>query len=169
MLPVGGAPAGPTDMAMPAPVIDLSGDMTAPPVCLAGHYVGTYAGQIKIAGLVPLATTGTVDLTLNQNTSGEFLFDISNGKLMGSGSGNPYSADLEGTLNCATLKLENGFLRHGTVTVSGQTYGFEGPLLADYDPKTATFINGTWNVTQTSGPQIFMPDTGMGTWTAMHM
>ncbi len=128
-------------------------------VCLGGHYGGTYDGTVEIAGLIPASTSGTVDLTLGMQ-NGEF-FDITNGTLMGMASGNPYSADLIGTLDCGQLKLVNGMLMNGKVTISGIDYLFTGPMTADYDPMAVAFVNGTWNIKQTSGPS-----TGMGTWTA---
>lgn len=148
----------PGDMAF-APGADL------PPSgqCLGGHYVGTYEGMILIGGLVPVKTHGTVDLTLSQS-GGEF-FQIMDGHLMGMASKNPYSSDLVGMLNCATLKLEGGMLKNGKVTISGITYMFEGPLTADYDPKTVSFVNGAWNIKQVPTPS----STGSGTWTATHM
>jgi hypothetical protein len=165
-----GSAGGAHDLAlmMQPPVEDLA--YTPPPdqpppvgACLGGHYVGTFKGQILLANLFPIDTHGTVDLTLMQ-TGGEF-FEIMNGHLMGMASKNPYMSDLQGTLNCTTLKLENGLIKNGSVTVTGITYMFEGPLAADYDPKTTSFVNGTWNI-----KQIPMPSSsGMGTWTAQHM
>ena len=155
------------DLGRPA---DLLGPDLAGPVmmCLSGQYLGTYTGTVTLGGILPLKTSGTVDLTLGTTSDGEF-FQITNGKLVGKASGNAYTADVEGKLNCSTLKLEMGFLQNGSVTVTGLTYGFEGPMLADYDPLTATFVNATWSITQTSGPMIGASDTGMGTWTAHHM
>ncbi|MSP60954.1 MAG: hypothetical protein EXR72_11535 [Myxococcales bacterium] len=129
--------------------------------CLGGDYVGTYEGQILIGGLVPVKTKGSVELTLTQS-GGEF-FEIMNGHLMGEASGNPYSSDLEGTLNCATLKLDKGMIKNGKVTISNVAYMFEGPLTADYDPKTASFVNGVWDI-----KQVPPGSTGKGTWTAKH-
>jgi hypothetical protein len=94
---------------------------------------------------------------------GEF-FTIANGKLMGSASGYPYSADLIGTLDCSTLKLEGGMLQNGMVNVLG-VHKFEGPLTADYDDQKVAFVNGTWNVKEIGG---FM-GAGSGTWNAAHM
>jgi hypothetical protein len=159
----GSAVDGGADLAPP------SGDLLPPPVCLAGQYLGTYEVKVLLAGLAPIDTKGSVDLTLTQSQAGEFLLEIRDGHLMGKASGNDYSADLVGTLNCTTLKLENGTLKNGKVTVSGLAYGFEGPLTADYDPKTVALVNGTWNVIQTSGPMILAPSKGNGTWTATHM
>jgi hypothetical protein len=87
-----------------------------------------------------------------------------NGHLMGLAQGQyPYTADLLGTLDCNTLKLEMGQIQNGKVTVTTLTFPFAGPIAADYDPISTSFINGTWNVKQTNGPS-----TGMGTWSAAH-
>jgi hypothetical protein len=164
-VPVGGpedALAAPRDAA--APEQDLAPpapDLTPVGQCLAGLYGGTYDGTVLFVGVLPIPTQGTVELTLAQQ-QGEFA-QIQNGQISGDASGNPYSADVVGTLDCTTNRLEMGFLKNGKVTVSGVTYLFEGPFLADYDPQTATFVNGTWNVKQIGGNS-----TGMGTWTATH-
>jgi hypothetical protein len=151
--------------------VDLAatGDLVPPPVCLAGRYLGTFEGQILVAGIAPLTTKGTVDLTLTQSEAGEFLLEIRNGHLVGKADDKDYSADLLGTLDCHTLKLESGALKNGTVRVSGLDYGFEGPMTADYDAGNHALVNGTWNITQTTGPMILKPSTGHGTWTATHM
>ena len=131
--------------------------------CLGGHYVGTFDGQILLGNVFPLKTHGTVDLTLMQS-GGEF-FAIMNGHLMGDASGNPYSSDLVGMLDCAALKLTGGMIKNGQVTVNGLKYMFEGPLAADYDPQTVSFVHGTWNIKQIPTPS----SSGMGTWKATHM
>ena len=138
-------------------------DLTAIPPsgsCVAGEYVGTYAGTILVGGLVSAKTKGTVDLTLGQQ-QGEFS-PISNGMLMGDASGNPYKAELDGSLDCTNLKLSMGMLKNGTVVYLGVTHDFSGPLTADYDPKTVSFVNGTWMITETGTGK----STGSGTWTA---
>ena len=165
-----GGGGGPADLAMHADKGTANDFALAPPPdlpqsgqCLPGDYVGTYDGQILIGNIVPAKTSGTVNLTL-QASGGEF-FTIMNGHLMGMASKHPYSADLVGTLDCSKLKLVNGLLKNGQVTISGITYMFEGPLTADYDPLTVSFINGVWDIKQVPMPS----SSGKGTWTAKHM
>jgi hypothetical protein len=129
--------------------------------CLPGEYLGQFQGSVLAGGFIPIQTSGTVDLTLD-TTGGEF-FAIMNGQLSGDASGNPYSADLVGTLDCSALKLEMGQVQNGKVTVSGLVFHFVGPLTADYDPQTVSFVNGTWNIKEPTGP-----GTGSGTWQATH-
>jgi hypothetical protein len=132
--------------------------------CKAGHYVGDFNGTFVPSAVVfplPIPVTGNVDLNLSESANGEF-FDISDGKVSGLANGLfPYSADVQGTLNCITRKLENGFLKNGKYNVGGVDYPFEGPVTADYDTLIFSFVNGTWNVKEPNPTY-----GGNGTWNA---
>ncbi len=134
--------------------------------CKPGHYLGTFAGAWAPSLIVfpaPIPVTGNVDLWLAESQSGEFL-DIKDGKVSGVANGTfPYSADIEGRLNCKTLKIENGFLRNGLYTVPAlPPVPWEGPLGADYDKLAGAFVNGTWKGTEMANALY----GGNGTWTA---
>jgi hypothetical protein len=137
--------------------------------CKGGHYSGTFTGTYtsyltSLFGLggFPLDVTGNVELDLQETTTtthGEIsssTFNIANGTIEGfANMVFPYHCDMVGSLNCNTKKLENGGLRNCWycvglfVSTDGGncgTYGhFAGPLNADYDGKTYSFINGSWN------------------------
>ena len=72
----------------------------------------------------------------------------------------PFTADIVGTLNCETLKFDAKIV-NGTYIIGPLPYGFEGPLIADYDKQTHAFINGTWNVIEPAYPTA----GGGGDWT----
>lgn len=137
--------------------------------CKAGHYkgsfVGIYSPSIAVAP-VPIPVAGDIDLTLTKSANGEF-FDITGGKVSGVADLLfPFAADVKGTLNCTTVKLENGFLSNGTYVVGVFPYPFEGPLDASYDKLTHAFTSGTWTVGEpkwTTPPALY---GGSGTWQA---
>jgi hypothetical protein len=72
----------------------------------------------------------------------------------------PFTAKIIGKLDCETLKFDAKIV-NGTYIIGVLPFGFEGPLLTDYDRQTHTFINGTWNVTEPMYPTA----DGEGTWT----
>jgi hypothetical protein len=137
--------------------------------CKGGHYSGTFTGSYtsyltSLFGLggIPLNVTGDVELDLQEmmsTTTGEIItstFSIANGTI--SGYANkvfPYHCDMVGTLDCNTKKLVGGELKNCWycvglfVSTDGggcSIYGhFEGPLTADYNGKTFSFYDGTWN------------------------
>jgi len=132
--------------------------------CKAGRYIGDFNGTFSPSLTIfplPIPVAGTVDLTLTESQSGEFL-DISDGHVTGTANGTyPYEADVMGRLNCITRKLENGFMRNGFYTVGTTNYPFEGPVTADYDTLTYAFVNGTWIAKETNPTY-----GGNGTWNA---
>ena len=70
-------------------------------------------------------------------------------------------ADIVGRLNCTTRKLEGAALKNGNYLVGIFVLPFEGPLTADYDTLTMSFVNGTWDVKEPN--PIY---GGFGTWNA---
>ncbi len=161
----GGAPIGAT------PDLAMAPDMASPPLaCSAGRYEGTFSGQLMSnisSDMGPV--TGNVVLTLDM--SGGEIFTISNGSLEGTAkttdpnSGqqvlSPYTAELEGTLNCGTLTLDNGMLKNGQVMVQGLNFQFAGLIDGNYDPATLT-IKGNWSGKETSNLAV-----GSGKWQAV--
>jgi hypothetical protein len=137
--------------------------------CKAGHYkgsfVGIYSPSIAVAP-VPIPVAGDIDLTLTKSQSGEF-FEITGGKVSGVADLLfPFSADVKGTLNCATMTLENGFLSNGTYIVGVFPYPFEGPLTASYDKLTHAFTGGKWTVGEPKWTTPAALYGGSGTWQA---
>jgi hypothetical protein len=142
---------------------------TAVGSCKAGHYQGSFAGIYSPAIAVapaPIPVAGNIDLILAQSADGEF-FEITDGKVSGVADLLfPFSADVKGTLNCTTSKLEGGFLSNGTYIVGIIPYAFEGPITGTYDKLSHSFTNDTWQVgepTWTTPPPIY---GGNGTWEA---
>jgi hypothetical protein len=137
--------------------------------CKGGHYSGSFTGNYtsyltSLFGLggIPLKVTGDVELDLQETmtmTQGEIAmstFNIANGTISGFANNVfPYHCDMVGTLDCNTKKLVGGGLRNCWycvglfVSLDGGNCGtfghFAGPLNADYDGKTFSFINGSWN------------------------
>lgn len=137
--------------------------------CKAGHYHGSFIG-IYSPGITvfpaPIPVAGDIDLTLTESANGE-TFEVTGGKVSGVADGLfPFSADVAGTLDCTTGKLENGFLSSGVYLVGVLPGYFEGPLEADYDTLTQSFVNATWKVQE---PKVTTPPSiygGSGTWQA---
>jgi hypothetical protein len=169
---------------------------TAAGSCKAGHYTGTFAGTyssfLTFVG-VPIPVVGNVDLTLQQSVTsdGEFpMYTISNGTVSGTADGivAQYQCDIVGTLDCRAKKLVNGGLRNCVYCVGtffddagsclGVAGSFEGPLAADYDTSTFSFVNGTWNGSEEiADGSAMVSDSGYlgpgnyggnGTWSAQY-
>ena len=132
--------------------------------CKAGHYQGDFVGLFASSMTVfpaPIPVGGNVDLTLKESANGEF-FEIEGGKVSGVADLLfPYEADIVGRLNCTTRKLENAALKNGHYLVGVFLLPFEGPLTADYDTLTLSFVNGTWDVKEPNPTY-----GGFGTWNA---
>jgi hypothetical protein len=132
--------------------------------CKPGRYIGDFTGMFSPSLTIfplPIPVAGTVDLTLSESQSGEFL-EISDGHVSGLANNQfPYEADILGRVNCITRKLENGFMRNGWYDVGGVRYPFEGPVAADYDTLTYAFVNGIWDAKEPTPPY-----GGNGTWNA---
>jgi hypothetical protein len=145
--------------------------------CKAGHYagslVGTYASYLTFVG-VPITFTASIDLMLDEAVQGgEFpTYSIANGTLSGlsslpdgiaPGVSSQLRCDVVGTLDCNQKKLVGGGLRNCTYCFLGAAFdggtfydggpctglqgSFEGPLEADYNGTSFSFVNGTWSAT----------------------
>jgi hypothetical protein len=114
--------------------------------CRAGHYVGGFECMYIYQGGAPIPVNGTIDFFLQQTMTGEF-FDIGNGKL--NAAANivfVMTADIQGKLDCGTKHFDGALLNgvySGLFVINGM---FDGPLTADYDAPTASFVNGKWEL-----------------------
>lgn len=159
--------------------------------CKGGHYVGTFAGSYTshLTGIgIPIPVTGNVDMTLDQSgdstmtchPAGEIpvpcnqVFTLKDGTITGVADGTvamdgsvsggfPYYCTMTGTLDCASKKLDQGWIQctycvgpladggtscqflDGVLGTSGVGGKFAGPLMANYDVNAFAFVQGTWN------------------------
>jgi hypothetical protein len=156
--------------------------------CKAGHYTGSFMGSytsyltdtiLKLGG-VPLMVTGNVDLDLDQSvstTTGEIhesTLTIANGHVQGFANNVfPYQCDMVGTLDCNTKKLVDAGLENCWYCVglfvqqdggNCSAYGhFKGPVAGDYNGKTFSFMDGTWEgqeMAPTGDGGYLLPDGG---------
>lgn len=165
----------------PPPVDASSPDASAPdasgPVeagmpgrrCPPGTYAGSFSGEISaLLGLVRIDITGTISIDIGEPEPNGQLLPIRNGKLMGKDQDdNPINAVITGTLNCGTLRLDNGRISGGTYTRRDPLWGgppttvrFTGSATATFnlDPPSAT---GRWEVENENGLR-----GGSGVWSA---
>ena len=99
---------------------------------------------------------------METSDSGDYL-TIEDGEITGQDQdGNPIQAEVSGSMNCTTNRLENGKLLNGmyTRTGLGMTVQFEGTADAVYAPGDKPSLLGTW---KTNGGPI---EQGMGTFDA---
>jgi hypothetical protein len=155
--------------------------------CKGGHYVGTFAGTYTshLTGVgIPIPVTGNVDAYLDQqggadqtcHPAGEIpvpcneVFTLSNGTVTGVADANdagmggfPYFCTMTGTLDCATRRLDEGWIQctycvgpledsgmacqflDGVLGTTGVGGHFAGPVTANYDINQLAFVMGTWN------------------------
>jgi hypothetical protein len=136
--------------------------------CLPGNYEGSFGGIYwsYIATIAPISDL-SVPIT-NIDTPGApsgFHFTVAPAeggetvlKIKGVMNGTadlvfPFSADIEGTLDCKTktfaAKMLNG--QYSVLVMGLAAQKFDGVLNGQYDVRTHTFIDGTWDVEETSG------------------
>jgi hypothetical protein len=158
--------------------------------CKGGHYTGTFAGTYTshLTGVgIPIPVTGNVDMYLDQqgtanqtcHPAGEIpvpcneVYTLSNGTVTGVADqgmlgdagygGFPYFCTMTGTLDCATRRLDEGWIQctycvgpledggmacqllDGVLGTTGVGGHFAGPVSANYDINLFAFIMGTWN------------------------
>lgn len=140
--------------------------------CEAGHYEGTFTGwygpsiivvsDLKVIPVFPVDLPDSPGLAfdLTREGTGE-IFSVSNGHMNGNALGAfPISAEIVGKLDCETKKFD-AMLVNGSYLIGPIEYHFEGPITADYDKQTHTFVNGLWEVTEPENPSA----GGAGDWT----
>lgn len=158
-VPDAAADAAPVDAAPPAD--------TAPPApkCTAGNYRGVFMGAVVVElfgfELTTIQLTGTVTLTAVAEAGTE-RFAVSNGAVNGQDdSGNPITAKVEGSLNCATGKLDDGKLSDGRYVhfLIGEIL-FTGSVTGTYTNRPP-YAEGAWQ-TETASTNLLR--SGMGTW-----
>jgi len=170
-----GAPASTPTVIVPKD--DLSGnlrtDVTFPWTrttpdklsCEAGHYEGSFAGLYysRLNWPVPFPVTG-IDLPgqpglqfdMQPAEPGETTLKV-NGKFDGLADlVFPFRGDFVGELDCKTGKFV-GRMLNGDYAIGPRDlvilenpihFAFEGPVSADYDKITHTFVNGTWDAVE---------------------
>jgi hypothetical protein len=118
--------------------------------------------DLKVVPVFPIDLPDNPGLAFDLTREGKGeIYTVSNGKMNGNALALfPFTADIVGKLDCDTLKFDAKIV-NGTYIIGVLPFGFEGPLIADYDKQTHTFINGTWNVTEPAYPTA----GGSGTWT----
>ncbi|MBM4364139.1 MAG: hypothetical protein FJ104_15775, partial [Deltaproteobacteria bacterium] len=127
-----------------------------------GAFQGTYTISIGIPA--PLPISGNIDMFLAESQNGEF-FEVTDGQLAGIANTPigpaPFSARIEGTLDCTTLRFDAQLL-DGGYDYFGQKGAFSGPLTSGYDSTTSRLAGGTWQVSEPADPSR----GGNGTWDA---
>lgn len=133
--------------------------------CEPGHYEGSFAGLYysRINWPVPFPVTG-VDLPdapglqfdMMPAEPGETVLKV-NGKFDGLADGVfPFRGDFVGDLDCKTGKFV-GMMKNADYSIGPRDllvvenpiwFSFEGPVSADYDKITHTFVNGVWDAVE---------------------
>jgi hypothetical protein len=133
--------------------------------CEAGHYEGSFAGLYysRINWPIPFPVTG-VDLPdapglqfdMLPAEPGETTLKV-NGKFDGLADGIfPFRGDFVGELDCKTGKFV-GMMQNADYSIGPRDlivvenpiwFSFEGPVSADYDKITHTFVNGLWDAVE---------------------
>lgn len=161
--------------------------------CEAGHYEGSFAGLYysRLNWPAPFPVTG-VDLPglpglqfdMKPARPGETTLEV-NGKFDGLADlVFPFRGDFVGTLDCKAGKF-TGMMLNGDYAIGPREliiienpihFAFEGPVTADYDKVTHTFVNGTWDAAEPvfgGMPSVDLPRNplrdgigGSGVWSA---
>jgi hypothetical protein len=119
--------------------------------CPSGHYTGTLSGPYTAAlG----STTFRANLDFTIEPAGTIAGTLT------STSDSTSRATLSGAINCATgetsIAIVNGTYRN----ILGTTR-YEGTMTATFDPRTSSFPNGRWELTEPNST-----GGGSGTWKA---
>lgn len=161
-----GTPPPPPEAGVPDAGAADSGPRDAGLACIPGIYAGAFSGEISaLLGFIRIDISGIISIEVGEGQPAQQL-QIRNGKLDGKDQdGNPITAAITGTLNCANRRLENGRINNGTYRrrdpiLGGpeRTVGFTGTATATYNhnPPSAT---GQWEVVNENGLR-----SGSGTW-----
>jgi hypothetical protein len=132
-------------------------------VCRTGTYSGPFScgfyldpdsgttapvdGGAADGGLLQI--TGTLSFLLTQSISGELGEDVASGTFaISSGLFVSGTAMLGGTLDCSTGTFSGGLTGGMYSVFFGLLTGtFDGPLMAEYNGTTFSFVNGVWSLT----------------------
>jgi hypothetical protein len=157
----------PVDTGTPPPPPDASvrdagpvdsGVRDAGLACIPGVYAGAFSGEISaLLGFIRIDISGTISIEIGAEGPAEQL-PIRNGKLDGKDQdGNPITAAITGTLNCANRRLENGRINTGTYRrrdpiLGGpeRTVSFTGTTTGIYNHNPPS-ASGQWEVVNESG------------------
>lgn len=173
----GAAGSAGIDTGVVVPAEDFSGNLrtdvtfpwkrTTPDMlaCEAGHYEGSFAGLYysRLNWPAPFPVTG-IDLPgqpglqfdMKPAKPGETTLEV-DGKFDGLADlVFPFRGDFVGQLDCKTGKFK-GKMLNGDYAIGPRDlivlenpihFAFEGPVSADYDKVTHTFVNGTWDAVE---------------------
>ena len=163
--------------------------------CLPGNYEGTFGGIYwsYIATLAPIedlaVPIANIDIpgepsgfrfSVEPAQGGETVLQIK-GQMVGTADLTfPFSANLEGELDCKTKTFQARMYggKYSVLVEGLVAQDFLGIMNGQYDVRTHTFVNGAWDVWETSGvppgrqapalPREFDRDGfgGFGTWSA---
>jgi hypothetical protein len=163
--------------------------------CLPGNYEGTFGGIYwsYIATLAPIedlaVPIANIDIpgepsgfhfSVEPAQGGETVLQIK-GQMQGTADLTfPFTASLEGQLDCKTKTFQARMYggKYSVLIEGLVAQDFVGLMTGQYDARTHTFVNGIWDVWETSGvppgrqapalPREFTRDGfgGFGTWSA---
>jgi hypothetical protein len=145
--------------------------------CLAGRYEGDFSGlyasgfsfgglPVPVIAFDPFGGPGlSLTLTANDTGFGEFReYSVSDGFMKGNADGVfPIEGVITGSLNCGTKEFRGtleGWYSIALDTGTDLNRGFfKGPIFARYDASKHTFVDGTWNVLESSQGGVLAPIT----------
>ena len=145
--------------------------------CVPGIYVGPLEGVYRSPATMvgfPMNVLGTTTVTLAP-TADPSRLTMAGSDFTGNATATVpgpagaqqsqdviFTGKLVGELDCATGKLVNAGVINGSYSIGAFPYSFEGPLEADYDAATKSFVNGVWSFTESQ----LTTYGGEGTWGA---
>jgi hypothetical protein len=146
-----------------------------------GSFGGMYSSGLTFIGLsipvtgnveLTLNQEGSAGMQCSvhgEEISCDNVFSLQNGTIQGTADGLfPYFCKMTGTLNCVNKKLVDGWIEctyclgplsdggdscalGGSDGQAGLGWYFSGPLTADYNTATLSFVNGAWNGSEALG------------------
>jgi hypothetical protein len=145
--------------------------------CAPGRYEGTFSGfyasgfswgglPIPVIALDPLGGPGlALTLSAVSRGAGEFVeYSVSDGYIKGNADGLfPIEGVITGSLNCTTKEfsgtLKGWYSLALDLGIDLNRGFFEGPVHAYYDAATKSFVQGTWNVIESTQGGALAPVT----------
>lgn len=142
--------------------------------CVPGVYAGTYHCAPQGSDASALSTSGPLSMRLEGDVGGKVLSIASGTRIATTQAGIDFSAELSGSVDCATNRLKGTM---SNVTSSSKSFTFvvngTGDISADYDGRSSppALVDGVLNPPGLTGlPGL--PEGGLGalmgmcTWTA---